>query len=472
MWCAIAAVGLLGGQLALQHSATASVVNLCTGYSSCNAAGYPTHGYDQHSGTSYWGMYAGHNCTNYAAYILSAVDGLPTPAYLVGHGNAYEWGPEAQAHGVPVDQNPTVGSVAWWDQNNVPGSGHVAIVEQVGAGFIVVSEDDFGGDFHWAKIAPGNFYPTAFIHFVAPPPPPPPPPPPVPLDYNHDRVPDIWAVKQYATGTNTTELHVLDGADPSKFLLQTKTALGVTVPEERWAFAVADYNGDGVPDLWAIKRDATGTNSTELHIVDGADPSRMLLQSGTALGETDPEDRWSFAVADYNGDGVPDLWAIKRDATGTGTTEVNVIDGADPSKFLKQTATALGESDPADRWSFAVADYNGDGVPDLWAIKRDATGTRTTELNIVDGADPSKFLKQTATALGESDPADRWSFTVGDFNGDGVPDLWAIKRDATGTGTTELNIVDGADPSKFLKQTATALGPSEPQDLWWFASGA
>ncbi len=282
-WFAIAAVGLLGGQLGLQHAARASVVNLCSGYSSCEAAGFTTHGYAQHRSTSYWGMYAGHNCTNYAAYVLSMVDGMHTPPYLVGHGNAYQWGPAAQANGVTVDGTPTVGAVAWWNQYNVPSSGHVAIVEQVGAGFIVVSEDDFGGDFHWAKIGPGNFYPTAFIHFLAPPPPPP-PPPPVPLDYNHDRVPDVWSVKRDATGTGTTELDIVDGADPTRFLRQTATALGVSEPQGRWSFAVADYDGDGVPDVWAIKRDATGTGTTELHIVDGADPTRFLRQTATGAG--------------------------------------------------------------------------------------------------------------------------------------------------------------------------------------------
>ncbi len=187
---------------------------------------------------------------------------------------------------------------------------------------------------------------------------------------------------------------------------------------------------------------------------------------------SEPQDRWSFAVADYDGDGVPDVWAIKRDATGTGTTELHIVDGADPTRFLRQTATALGVSEPQDRWSFAVADYDGDGVPDVWAIKRDATGTGTTELHIVDGADPTRFLRQTATALGVSEPQDRWSFAVADYDGDGVPDVWAIKRDATGTGTTELHIVDGADPTRFLRQTATALAPATPQDRWSFASGA
>jgi surface antigen len=104
-------------------------------------------------------MYSGHNCTNYAAYrlIRNGVDA----SYLRGHGNAYEWGGQAAAHGVPVNGTPAVGSIAWWNSS----TGHVAYVEEVGAGYIVVSEDNFGGNFYWKRLTAGN-YPTAFIHFA------------------------------------------------------------------------------------------------------------------------------------------------------------------------------------------------------------------------------------------------------------------------------------------------------------------
>lgn len=53
-----------------------------------------------------------------------------------------------------------------------------------------------------------------------------------------------------------------------------------------WSFAVADYDRDGTPDLWVIKQANTGTGMTELHILSGRDPAKWLLQTGTALHET------------------------------------------------------------------------------------------------------------------------------------------------------------------------------------------
>ena len=52
---------------------------------------------------------------------------------------------------------------------------------------------------------------------------------------------------------------------------------------------------------------------------------QFLLQTGTALHETD--DTFAFAMADWNHDGTPDLVAIKKSHTGTGSTEVHLISG-------------------------------------------------------------------------------------------------------------------------------------------------
>ncbi|GAB2830780.1 CHAP domain-containing protein [Lentzea nigeriaca] len=153
--------------------AAAVSTTLCTGYQGCAAAGRGNGDYAANSGTSYWGMYPGHNCTNYAAYRL--IRNGADASYLRGYGNAYQWGSRAAQYGVAVNGTPAVGSIAWWDSNS-NGSGyygHVAYVEEVGPGYVIVSEDNYGGDFHWKKLTPGGYYPTGFIHFkdvVAPPP--------------------------------------------------------------------------------------------------------------------------------------------------------------------------------------------------------------------------------------------------------------------------------------------------------------
>lgn len=138
---------------------------LCSGYAGCQAAGYGNYGYRQASGTQWWRMFTGHNCTNYVAYRLIQ-SGMPNVRPWSGSGNGSDWG---VAMASITDQTPTVGSVAWYKSNVSPAgsNGHVAMVEQVISDTeIIVSEDYWGGDFHWRRVTKtGGGWPSGFIHF-------------------------------------------------------------------------------------------------------------------------------------------------------------------------------------------------------------------------------------------------------------------------------------------------------------------
>jgi surface antigen len=155
-------------------AARADAYELCAGYTACSIGGYSTHGYEYAEGTMWWRMYAGDNCTNYAAYVESQIYGVPEPAGLLGDGG--QWAANAAAQGIPVDTTPTVGSVAEWDADtpSMGGYGHVAIVEAVGAddSYIDVSQSGMGASddgFDWERIyADGGSWepwPSSFIHF-------------------------------------------------------------------------------------------------------------------------------------------------------------------------------------------------------------------------------------------------------------------------------------------------------------------
>lgn len=144
--------------------ATASVERLCVGYAACAQAGMPHAGYRRASDVMYWRMYAGHNCTNYAAYRM-VLSGLPNERPWSGGGNATYWG--TSMAGI-TDRTPAVGAVAWWKAGVYPAgsAGHVAYVERVvSADEIVVSQDSWGGDFSWARITRSRGWPSGFVHF-------------------------------------------------------------------------------------------------------------------------------------------------------------------------------------------------------------------------------------------------------------------------------------------------------------------
>ncbi|WP_169834697.1 CHAP domain-containing protein [Nocardioides dokdonensis] len=138
---------------------------LCTGYQGCQDKGYSHAGYRTAGQQMWWRMYGGHNCTNYVAYRL-VQNGMPNERPWSGSGNATNWG-EAMSH--LVDDQPVVGAVAWW-RAGTPGGGsvgHLAYIEEVvSRDEIIVSEDSWGGDFHWRRLTnTGSGWPTGFIHF-------------------------------------------------------------------------------------------------------------------------------------------------------------------------------------------------------------------------------------------------------------------------------------------------------------------
>lgn len=117
---------------------------------------------------SYWGMGAGHNCTNYVAWKLIS-NGVTRPN--IGLGDAGEWAGSAVSNGVKVDSVPAIGAVAQWDAyaDNVGMYGHVAYVEKVnGNGTILVSEDywrpnNAGGPLTFRTVDASTV--SNFIHF-------------------------------------------------------------------------------------------------------------------------------------------------------------------------------------------------------------------------------------------------------------------------------------------------------------------
>ena len=159
-------------------AARADTSELCSGYSGCSVGSFTTHGYEHAEDVSWWRMYAGDNCTNYAAFVESTVYKVPEPSYLLG--DAYQWAENAAAHGVPVDSKPTVGSVAAWgsDAPGMGGYGHVAVVEAVGPhdSYVDVSQSGMGtadDGYNWERIytdgSSWESWPDAFIHFYTPP---------------------------------------------------------------------------------------------------------------------------------------------------------------------------------------------------------------------------------------------------------------------------------------------------------------
>ncbi len=225
-----------------------------------------------------------------------------------------------------------------------------------------------------------------------------------------------------------------------EIIFRSNTALHQT--DENWEFLLGDYNNNGILDLYCIKKKNTGSNSTEVHILDGSTHfTKFLLQTGTKLHET--EEYFKFLLGNYNKNGKLDLYCIKKKKTGSNSTEVHILNGNDNfQSFLLNIGTKLEETD--ENWEFLLGDYNKNGILDLYCFKKCNTGTKSTEVHILNGNDNfQSFLYKGGTGLPEV--GDNYDFKLDDYNNDGKLDLYCIKKYGTKTNSTEIRILDGND---------------------------
>ncbi|TXH75168.1 MAG: hypothetical protein E6Q88_03785 [Lysobacteraceae bacterium] len=280
--------------------------------------------------------------------------------------------------------------------------------------------------------------------------------------------PDLHSILRVGA-SGKTEVHILDGATTYRtFKAHIATALHQTGSDASWAFDLGDYNRDGTRDLYVIKRQGA-SNTTEVHVLNGANGFQsFLLNTATALHVTGTTEVWAFDLGDYNRDGILDLYAINRQGASN-TTEVHVLNGANNfQSFLGHHATALGASGSTPNWVFKVGDYNRDGIADVYGLSK-MGGSGKTEVHVLNGANGyASFLVQVATALGQTGTDNVWSFDLGDYNRDGIVDVFGIFKQGA-SNSTEVHVLNGANNyQNFLLNTGTVLGPAGTNRAWEF----
>lgn len=194
---------------------------------------------------------------------------------------------------------------------------------------------------------------------------------------------------------------------------------------------------------------------------------QLLLDSATGIGPAPtfaaPQSfavgptPYSVAIADINGDGKPDL--IVADLYGAYGHTVSVLLNTTPPGSTTQTfASQQTFSAGYKPFSIAVGDFNGDGRPDV-VIADENNSTVSILLNSTPpGASTASFAPQQIFLAGMTYTSDAFSVSVADINGDGKPDL-AVTNPNDATITVLLNQTAAG---------AATLNFSAPQS---FASG-
>jgi uncharacterized repeat protein (TIGR01451 family) len=222
-------------------------------------------------------------------------------------------------------------------------------------------------------------------------------------DFNGDGKPDLITANNGST-YNAGTVSVLLGNGNGTF----QTALTQAAAAEPSSIVVGDFNGDGYPDV-AV------SSAYGVYVLLGKGDG--TFQNAVAYGAP-PNGSYdyytSLAVSDFNGDGKLDLLALSSgnivlfagNGDGTFQPPVTVYSGTGSTYFS----------------TLAVADVNGDGKPDLVGIN----GSNSGYVYVLLGNGDGTFQAPVATTL---TGVGYLALVVGDFNGDSKPDIAVVSWD-------------------------------------------
>ena len=234
-------------------------------------------------------------------------------------------------------------------------------------------------------------------------------PPAAIADFNGDGKLDIVGVP---AGVPPTPITLLLGNGDGTFRQGPPLPIAVFT----YSIAAGDLNGDGKPDLAVCY--SNGSPPPQLHILLNRGDGTFRL--GQSLGVCNGP----LSIADFNADGKADIY----------DAGVSLWLGNGDGSFNGPTALEAGlPRDPI------VADFNGDGLPDLAAL---AGGDQQHQAQVWLNRGAGQFAATPELAVSFTTPygsTNSDSLAAGDFNGDGKAALALL----TPTGQLKIFLSNG-----------------------------
>jgi len=203
--------------------------------------------------------------------------------------------------------------------------------------------------------------------------------------------------------------------------------------------AVADLNGDGIPDLVGTSLGVAG-DPGNIFILLGKGNRQFAKAVNISSGGHQPN---GIAVGDLNNDGIPDL-LVTNSYTGLGPGNVAVRLGKGDGTFDKPVRYKAGLAP----WQLVLGDFNADGNLDVAVVPIDGEN----KIYVLLGKGDGTFGKARAYTSGMFPQ----SIVTADFNGDGILDL--AVTDSTNPKPCHVSILLGNGDGTFQPPIAFRVG--------------
>jgi hypothetical protein len=234
-------------------------------------------------------------------------------------------------------------------------------------------------------------------------------------DFNGDGLPDVAVI---SSADNQAIVFLSQGNG------SFKAGKAINAGPAPGAIVAGDFNGDGHMDMAIVSAEGTG-----IFLGKGDGTFKPVANIRNAFGN-------AIAVADFNGDGKLDL-VVGDNQFGT----LDLLLGNGDGTFQPMTVLPAAGNPVA----LAVADLNGDGSPDLVV----ATGANDQIVTLLNNGKGTFSNPQAVSVAGAI------ALAIGDFNGDGKPDV-ACATLVGGTAAVVLLLGEGngqlGAPTKIVSE--------------------
>ncbi len=254
------------------------------------------------------------------------------------------------------------------------------------------------------------------------------------------RIPDLAVANG---GSNSNNVTILLGNGTGGFTASTNSPFAVGKQPE--SVVAGDFNGDGSQDLAVAN---INDNTVTVLLGNGQGGFAAAQGSPFAVGHQPA----SIGVGDFNGDGIQDLAVGNfKDSTVT----VLLGNGAGGFTAASGGPLAVGTNPGA----VAVADFNGDGFLDLATANYANNATGGGNITVFFGNGSGGFTAAPGSPFAAG--TGTFSMAVGDFNGDGNPDLAAA-----GYTSNNITVLLGSVSGAFTAATGNPIAVgTNPQSL-------